>query len=242
MHHQENSSSLICSSCQPQASFEKYLSHTTEGHLNRFSCPVEHCFRTYYTKYSLKYHFNHSHQIIIPTVENQIQEENLSEQTNNIFDINSENSMLNTVKICFNSTVLNQNSIDSDFVNPETVKGSTKSSSGDNNYFSHIEQFIDQMYDFPSMPRSLIQNLLKIVDSLFSNVFSDILNLFNNEELTLANLKNELTLIHSKIKDAFINLYSEYKRIQHYEKTKFYVKPVVEVASTILKEKKFQFK
>ncbi|XP_074096554.1 uncharacterized protein LOC141525814 isoform X1 [Cotesia typhae] len=146
--------------------------------------------------------------------------------------------MLNTAKIRFNSTALNQNSIDSDFVNPETVKGSTKSSSGDNNYFSYIEQFIAQMYDFLSMPRSLIQNLLKIVESLFSNFFSDMLNLFNNEELTLANLKIELTLIYSKIKNAFTDLDSEYKRIQHYEKSKFYVKPVVEVAGTIQKEKK----
>ncbi|XP_053597917.1 uncharacterized protein LOC103578086 isoform X2 [Microplitis demolitor] len=234
--------SLNCAIChQPINNFEDYVVHLANIHkiTRHFVCPISNCYRSYHSKHSLKYHLNNSHDAkkVISVGENKrsvfiknIIESNHYESGSQNFSMASES---------FNNSD-NKENTDNTFCNAESAE--REPSNIQNKYFIEIEQFISQLYSFLNIPRSFIQSLIKLVESLVLTVVTDILKIFNNVDHDTHNAIKQMMFIISQIKNSFLHLGTEYKRLQHFQQSKCYIKPLDEVIGTEKKEKKIDDK
>lgn len=94
------------------------------------------------------------------------------------------------------------------------------------------------MYNFLNVPRSLIQSFFKMMESFILKFFKNIIKSLNNFKNTFDEKINDILLIYSQIENAFTQLGTEHKRIQHYLNSESYVKPISYVVGIHKKEKK----
>ncbi|XP_057339941.1 uncharacterized protein LOC130677270 [Microplitis mediator] len=224
--------SLNCAICHYAINnFEDYVVHLASIHniTRQFVCPISNCYRSYHSKHSLKYHLNNSHHSknVISVWKNKrsIFIKNIIESNHN--ETGSHNISMDSEG--FNNSD-NRENTENTFRNAESEE--REPSNIENKYFIQIEQFISQLYSFLNIPRSFIQSLIKLVESLVLTVVTDISEIFNNVDHDTHNAIKQMMLIIFQIKNSFSHLGTAYRRLQHFLQSKCYIKPSEEVIGT----------
>lgn len=135
--------------------FTSDILHLKSAHQisNHFECPIDKCWKTYHTKYSLKYHLIHCHSTDkkhdhVENFKNELSTEFCPEKADTeVLYWNPDVSY-----IFHNNKTTNQFSSD---LSQETLPIDFKT------VFIHkVEEYISNLYNILNIPRSLIQTLL----------------------------------------------------------------------------------
>ncbi|KAH0561116.1 hypothetical protein KQX54_013268 [Cotesia glomerata] len=133
------------------------------------------------------------------------------------------------------------NNINTNFDETIGYERTENCSNGSNYYFSEINKLISHMYNFLSMPRSLIQNLFKMIETFTLDLLMNVIKSLNDSSMPFEDKLTNISSIYIEIKNAFTQLGTEYRRIQHYQNSECYVEPRSTLWSDVMKQKENKY-
>ncbi|KAL4718620.1 hypothetical protein ACJJTC_004456 [Scirpophaga incertulas] len=190
---------LQCNFCEETSdNIKKYIFHLEVVHKvgSYFICPYKTCKRTYDSKYSFKYHLNSCH------ISNQSQH---GVNTPPVIVGTSINCGPNSVPVYINPF---KSDNDQHYVKHALFKKP--------NIKSCLETFLCNLYAVLNLPRSLVQRIFEMVETLckcFNSEIDKIINSNAIDNITKFNKIQEITVLISK---SFQDFDTEHKRIKHF--------------------------
>ncbi|XP_057340567.1 uncharacterized protein LOC130677732 [Microplitis mediator] len=231
----ENSLNLPCTLCDSLfLSYNAYVSHLKFIHQvnDYFHCPMENCPRVYHTQYSLKYHLENHHSK---------KRSNILERTIDESDDESHSVECHSEKPAAANQYVANTSFDNIKTNtsPQINSNYDDTSENINNiFFSELERLISHLYSILDVPRSLIQIIFKLINSMFTNFSSIIKDILLDPDNTCETKNIKINSILGRVKESFNKLSTDYLRIKHFTSSKCYVQPEPVIVGTITKKKK----
>lgn len=207
---------------------KKYMFHMNFIHKKfDYSCPFNKCNRLYPNKSAFNKHIKRKHHQNIPTVEGEIVINDLKVQKNKKIELKEDAS----------SELPKLDSISQKDYNLQLTE--------EYNIFKDILQnslqvLLGQFYDNLTLTRAVIQNVIDAIGSFLSSGFIESFKRYIEITLKKHNLSldNNASNMLELIEFPFVNVNTEYKRLQLFEKSNCFIKPVPYSLGTSLDVKK----